>query len=81
MPREPDGRGSQSRRLDSGDPCPLEIETLGGSGYRFVRPIAEVARDRTQGVGRRVQRSTPPQALTSFIGRELASVFRRVNGY
>ena len=46
------------------------IETLAGRGYRFVGPVTKVASDRSPDAGGRAQRSTLPEALTSFIGRE-----------
>jgi predicted ATPase/DNA-binding winged helix-turn-helix (wHTH) protein/Tfp pilus assembly protein PilF len=58
------------------------IETLTGRGYRFVGPLTKVASDRSQDAGGRVRRSTLPEALTSFIGREreLAEIKRLLPG-
>ena len=58
------------------------IETLAGRGYRFVGPVTKVASDRSPDAGGRAQRSTLPEALTSFIGREreLAEIKRLLPG-
>jgi predicted ATPase/DNA-binding winged helix-turn-helix (wHTH) protein len=58
------------------------IETLARRGYRFVGPVTKVARDRSRDAGSRAQRSTLPEALTSFIGREreLAEIKRLLPG-
>jgi DNA-binding winged helix-turn-helix (wHTH) protein len=58
------------------------IETLTGRGYRFVGPVAKFASDRSQDAGGRARRSTLPEALTSFIGREreLAEIKRLLPG-
>ncbi len=56
------------------------IETLTGRGYRFIGPVTTVASDRSRDARR--QRSTLPEALTSFIGREseLAEIKRLLPG-